>query len=156
MLTRLCNGVVILARGLMWLGFAAMIATVALQVLARNVLGVPMIWTGDVAQLLFTWLIFVGAAVGLRSGVHYVVDLLPDNRPWMKAAADWLSLLAGVAVAYMLLRYGWMLAEVRSTGTVQSLGISRFWMFLPLPASGALMLVFLAEMLQSLVTGRRA
>lgn len=156
MLNRFCNGVIVVARWLMWLAFAAMIVTVAFQVIARNLLEAPMIWTSDVAQLLFAWLIFVGAAIGLRSGAHYTVDLLPEHRPWVKAAADWISLIAGAVVAYVLLRHGWMLAEIRSTGTVQSLGISRFWMFLPLPVSGALMLLFLAEMLQSLLMGKRS
>jgi TRAP-type C4-dicarboxylate transport system permease small subunit len=57
-------------------------------------------------------------------------------------------------VALILLVHGWTLAEIRSTGTVQSLDISRFWMFLPIPVSGALMLLFIAEWVMDLVRGR--
>lgn len=145
MLTRTCDLVTWIVRALMWIAFAALVGTVALQVLARNVLMSPLIWTSDVAQLLFAWLIFVGAAVGLRSGAHYRVDLLPENSRPLNLLADGVTLLAGTAVALILLYYGWELAMVRKTASVQSLGISRFWMILPLPVSGALMLLYLVE-----------
>ncbi|MDJ0933019.1 TRAP transporter small permease subunit [Breoghania sp.] len=119
-----------------WVTFAALIITVGLQVLARDLLHAPMIWTGDVAQLLFTWLIFLGAAAGLRVGAHYTVDLLPMHRRFVKVATDWTGFLSGVLVAALLLRFGWELAAIRSTAVIQSLGISRFWMFLSIPVSG--------------------
>jgi TRAP-type C4-dicarboxylate transport system permease small subunit len=146
MLHRFCDRVAFVMRGLMWIAFAALIGTVALQVLARDLLQAPMIWTGDMAQLLFAWLIFVGAAVGLREGAHYVVDLLPRDRPAVQTATDAISLAAGFLVAFILLRFGWELASIRSTGSIQSLGISGFWMFLPLPVSGAVMILFLVDM----------
>ncbi|MFD0979085.1 TRAP transporter small permease [Tropicimonas aquimaris] len=154
MLTRVCDRVTLVVRTLMWIAFAGLIGTVALQVLARNVLMSPLIWTSDVAQLLFAWLIFVGAAVGLRTGAHYRVDMLPEgNRP-LNLLADAVALLAGFAVAWLLLYYGWELAMVRKTATVQSLDISRFWMFLPLPVSGGLMMLYLAEAAMRLVAAR--
>ncbi|MDT0684353.1 TRAP transporter small permease [Roseicyclus sp. F158] len=146
MLNRIVDGVTWAVRLFMWLGFAAMIATVALQVVARNILQTSFIWTGDVAQLLFAWLIFIGAAVGLRVGAHYRVDMIPDGRPAMQRAAEIIALAAGVCVALILLIQGWQLAQVRASADVQSLGISRFWMFAPMPVSGALMLLYLAEM----------
>lgn len=154
MLTRLCDLVTRIVTLFMWIGFLALIGAVALQVLARNILKSPLIWTSDVAQLLFVWLIFVGAAVGLRSGAHYRVDMLPAGNRGVNLLADVLSLLAGVAVAWLLLRFGWELAMVRKTATVQSLGLSRFWMFLPLPVSGALMFLYLAEAANRMASGR--
>ncbi|PTW59872.1 TRAP-type C4-dicarboxylate transport system permease small subunit [Breoghania corrubedonensis] len=156
MLHRLCDRVAAILRILSWIAFAALIITVALQVLARDILAAPMIWTGDVAQLLFTWLIFIGAAAGLRLGSHYTVDLLPMHRRTVKLSTDWIGFVAGVLVALLLLICGWELTMIRSTAVVQSLGISRFWMFLPLPLSGAFMILFLAEMLQDLLTRRVA
>lgn len=155
MLTHLCDLLTRIVTTLMWIAFGALITTVALQVLARNVLMTPFIWTSDVAQLLFAWLIFVGAAVGLRTGAHYRVDMLPEGNRSINLLADGVALLAGFCVAWLLLRYGWELAMVRKTATVQSLGISRFWMFLPLPVSGALMLFYLVEAVTLLRTSRK-
>ncbi|MBT9385948.1 TRAP transporter small permease [Pseudooceanicola sp. CBS1P-1] len=151
MLHRLCDGLAAVIRFLGWIAFAAMIVAVAFQVLARNVLDLPVIWTGDLAQLLFTWLIFIGAALGLRTGAHYFVDVLPTHRPNVAFAVEVISLVAGVCVAWILGVHGWQLAQMRASGEIQSLGISRFWIYLPLPVSGALMAIFLLEMILELV-----
>ncbi len=151
MLNRFCNGVSTLVEGLSWVAFALLIATVALQVLARNILKLPMIWTSDLALLLFTWLVFIGAATGLRAGAHYVVDMLPTHRPRVALAAEILSIVAGVCVVWILSVHGWTLAQMRASGEVQSLGLSRFWIYLALPVSGWIMALYLAEMIVSLI-----
>lgn len=150
MLHRTCNALAALIGLCAWLAFAAMIAAVALQVIARNLLGVPMIWTADTAQLLFAWLIFVGAALGVRNNAHYVVDLLPTHRPAVGLIVQVISLVAGVLVAWIMTYHGWQLARLRATGEIQSLGISRFWSYLPLPVSGTIMALFLLEQAVSL------
>lgn len=156
MLQRIADGIGRVAGVFMWTAFLTLILTVALQVFARNVLQVAMIWTGDLAQLLFAWLIFVGAAVGLRRGAHYTVDILPKNSRPVRVALDWIGVAATLAVVYILVWHGWTMASIRASGTVQSLGISRLWMFLPLPVCGAMMLVFLAEAVQKLLTKKDA
>jgi len=129
----------------LWLAFAALIITVGLQVFARNVLRVPLIWTLDVAQLLFSWLIFVGAAIAYRKGAHYTVDVIPAR--WRSAgiALEVVGVLAALLVIYVLVVPGWTNVLIRSTGSISSLDISLMWTVLPLPISGLLMLVFLIE-----------
>lgn len=151
MLTKICDILVSISRGVMCVGVAVMIVSVALQVLSRNTGALQMIWTSDLAKLLFVWLTFLGAAVGLRMGVHYQVDLIPENSKWLNMAVNLISVLAGFAVAGLLVYYGWQLARIRGTAPVQSLGLSWFWVYLAMPVSGAMMLVFLVEML---VTGK--
>lgn len=147
MFTRLCDAVARTTEAALAAGFGALVLTVGLQVFARNILKIPLIWTSDLAQMLFSWLIFVGAACAFRRGAHYSVDILPDRwdgaRRWLDLAG---YLLAGVVI-YVLLVHGWTLAQIRASGTVQSLGISRFWMFVPIPLAGALMVLFLVELL---------
>ncbi|MCB1969508.1 MAG: TRAP transporter small permease [Geminicoccaceae bacterium] len=145
MFKRLCDGLMWVAETLSWIAFAALIVTVAWQVSARNLLQTPTIWTSDVAQILFTWLIFVGAAIGLRRHAHYFVDLVPAGHPRLGRLLDWLGILAGAIVAAILIRQGWVLAQIRASGVVQSLGISRFWTFLALPTGGSLMALFVIE-----------
>lgn len=145
MLNRFCDGVSGVVGALSWMAFAALIITVALQVIARNILKLPMIWTGDLALLLFTWLIFIGAATGLRKGAHYVVDLLPMHRPVVRLFAGIIAILAGMAVSWLMASHGWTLARMRASGEIQSLGISRFWIYLALPVSGYLMALYILE-----------
>lgn len=145
MMTRICDIAAKMCETFLWIGFTCLIVTVGLQVLTRNVLHYPMIWTGDVAQLLFAWLIFIGAALGLRRGVHYTVEVLPMDNPVLRIGTFWIGFVASLGVVYLMVWHGWTLANIRASGTVQSLGISRFWMFAPFPVSGLLMLLFMLE-----------
>jgi TRAP-type C4-dicarboxylate transport system permease small subunit len=151
MLKRFCDAVTALVAAASWVAFALLIGTVAMQVVARNVLGAPMIWTSDMALLLFTWLVFVGAALGLRRGAHYMVDMLPRHIPAVALAVEVLSILAGACVAWILGVHGWTLAQMRASGEIQSLGLSRFWIYLALPAAGWLMALYLLEMTVALI-----
>lgn len=123
MLNRFCDGVSKVVATLSWMAFAGLIITVALQVIARNILKLPMIWTSDMALLLFTWLIFVGAATGLRRGAHYVVDFLPMHRPPVLLFAGIVTVLAGAAVAWLLITHGGTLARMRASGEIR---VSRY------------------------------
>ncbi|RST83887.1 TRAP transporter small permease [Aquibium carbonis] len=156
MLKRFNDLVTLAVETALGVGFLALIGTVALQVVARNLLGLPFIWTLDLAQLLFSWLVFVGAAVAFRRGAHYTVDLWPENSPRIDRVLQAISLLGAVVVVFVLLRYGWNLTRIRWSGSVQSLGISRGWMFVPIPLSGALMLLFLIEFLSGVLRRREA
>lgn len=128
-------------------GFAALVVTVGLQVLARNVIKIPLIWTLDIAQVLFTWLIFVGAAVAFRRKAHYRIDLVPDGYPRLGKALDIFSDLAAVVIVIVMVRYGLMLTHMRSTGVIGSLGISEAWSYAAMPTGGVLIGIFLAEKL---------
>lgn len=145
MLERFCDRLNRVAEILTGAMFFGLIFTVALQVVTRNVLRMPMLWTGDVAQLLFAWLIFVGAAIGLRKGAHYAIDLLPQDNAFVRAGIEWISITAGAVVVYIMMVNGWALASLRASGEVQSLGISRLWLYAPIPTGGAMMALFLVE-----------
>ena len=124
--------------------FAGLILVVFLQVVARNILRVPMIWTLDMAQLLFSWCIFLGAALAFRHGQHYIVDI------WPRAGRfNFLLLivpfLASAVVIYVLVRNGALMAEIGLNRTSPALGISEFWFFLPIPLGGLCMALFLLE-----------
>lgn len=139
-----------------WLGralailFAGLIAVVFLQVAARNVLELSLIWTLDVAQLLFAWCIFVGAALAFRKGAHYVVDLWPD-RFADNRVINAFATAASIAVIGVLIYHGALMTRIGLNRLAPSLGISELWFFLPIPLGAVLMALFLAE---RLLTGR--
>ncbi|RVT81890.1 TRAP transporter small permease [Rhodobacteraceae bacterium CCMM004] len=87
---------------------AGMIAVVFLQVLSRYLLDASLIWSEEVARLLFISLIFVGAAVLARRREHLTVtvftDLLPDRG---RHVADALASLVGLICSSYLLRGAW-------------------------------------------------
>jgi len=137
-----------LERVCLWLlatGFGLMIATIALQVASRNLLKIPVIWTLDLAQLLFSWLIFLGAAVAFRRGGHYAVDIIPERWAGIGAAVNLLGHLFSAAVIFVLVYFGWNFTRLGFTRSAPALEISEAWYFLPIPLSGALMAFFLLE-----------
>lgn len=60
--------------------FAVLTAVVALQVLNRLVLHLPIIWSEEVARFVFFWVVLLGAAIGVRGRRHFVVDLTGGGR----------------------------------------------------------------------------
>jgi TRAP-type C4-dicarboxylate transport system permease small subunit len=128
--------------------FVGLIGVVFLQVVARNVLKIPVTWTLDLAQLIFSWSIFLGAALAFRYGGHYLVDL------WKKDSSfDFLpktvTFFASCAVIYVLTWHGTIMSMIGLNRTSLALNISEFWFYLPIPLCGALMGLFLLEKLIS-------
>lgn len=124
--------------------FAGLIFVVFIQVVARNILQVPMIWTLDMAQLLFSWCIFLGAALAFRQGQHYVVNIWPQ-RGRFNALPVIVPVVASAIVIYVLVWNGFLMSQIGLNRTSPALGISEFWFFVPIPLGGACMALFLIE-----------
>ena len=74
------------------------IAATCWGVVTRYITAQPAAWTGEVAAIAFAWLVFVGAAAGLKYGTHVTIDMLVVRLPRaigrpLIAAADLLVLL---------------------------------------------------------------
>jgi len=132
--------------GILAVLFTGLILTVFLQVMARNVLLIPLVWTLDLAQLLFAWCIFLGAALALRKGQHYQINLWPTSGPvaWVPRLV---VVLASGAVLFVLVRNGYAMTLIGLHRESQSLGVSETWFFMPIPLGGGLMLLFFVERL---------
>ncbi len=126
--------------------FAGLIAVVALQVVARNILLVPVPWSLEVAQLLFSWCLFTGAALAFRYEEHYRVDLWSSNSP-LDVIPKTTALLATVIVVFVLVRHGIEMSEIGLNRMSLSLNMSEFWFYLPIPVCGLLIALFQCEKL---------
>ena len=139
-----------LVGGTLALLFTGLILTVFMQVVARNILLIPLVWTLDLAQLLFSWCIFLGAALAYRRNQHYQIDLWPKG-----GALEWLPriavLMGSVVVLFVLIRNGYAMTVIGLNRESQSLGVSEMWFFMPIPIGGFLMALFLLENLTTQV-----
>jgi TRAP-type C4-dicarboxylate transport system permease small subunit len=105
-------------------------------------LGIPLQWASDVAQLLFSYLAFLGADIALRKGSLVGVGLLTERFPAKARTA--LSLVCYLLMASFLLViiwHGFPLAVRSWKRSFQSLSISYSWVTLSLPVSATLMLL---------------
>src|SRR5260370_6083113 len=112
-------------------------------VVARYGLRQPLIWSDELASILFLWLAMLGAAVAFRRSEHMrmtavVASASPAVRAWLDvvatcAALAFLLLIAGPACEY---------AYEESFITTPVLQVPNIWRAAALPAGTALMAVF--------------
>lgn len=108
----------------MWLAAAALwtlAIAVFVGVVFRYVLRLPLSWTGELANLAFAWLVFLGAAACTAQGAHLSVDVLPARfkERYGRTAARGVALVTGLtalALAYLGIVYA-----VKSRGQVTSI-----------------------------------
>ena len=113
------------------------------QVVTRYGLSDPLIWSEELARYLFVWVSMIGAALAIREGGHFGLDLLIRRVPALR------SIVAPVVTTVMIL----FLAIVLKTGIDETrLASMQFamtfpmrmqWAYLALPVGAGLMLFHL-------------
>ncbi len=124
----------------------ALAVVVFLQVFNRFVLKAPLAWSEDLAMLLFQWVAFLGAAVGVKRIRHFGIELVVKR---MSARARrgielLVPFIMGV-VAVTLITEGYTLIQLNRNRTYSSMDLSYVWAYLPIPVSGVWMIVFLIQ-----------
>jgi TRAP-type transport system small permease protein len=124
--------------------FVAILVLVNFQILCRFVLSISVPWTEEVSRLIFIWLAYLGAAIGVREGTLIVIDTLPlvlgpRARRWLSIAVRAVSLAVIVflfAASIPLVRSVWP----TTLATVD--WISNGWAYLAFTVSFALMAIY--------------
>jgi TRAP-type C4-dicarboxylate transport system permease small subunit len=112
-------------------------------------------WVEEVGEWSLAWLTFVGAALGIRRGIHFSVNLLIDRFPApLRRAVLVAQCLLIVAFGALVTVYGWQVAELNSQSFSPALVLNLRWLYLSSVAGGALMIVYGLIALSDVVTGR--
>lgn len=112
------------------------------DVVLRYAFNSPIGWSDELALLFFTWLVFLGSAVGLSRRAHISIDTLvqmlpPAFRPVVAAIADFLILIILVVLIY----YGILLCAITVKVPTPSLGVPVALVYAAAPIGALLMLV---------------
>jgi tripartite ATP-independent transporter DctM subunit len=114
-------------------------------VVARYGLHRPLIWSDELASILFLWLAMLGAAVAFRRGEHMrMTAVVSGARPATRA---WLDLVATAAALAFLVLIAWPAYEYayeESYITTPALQILNSWRAAALPVGIGLMALFAA------------
>ncbi|MGY4688348.1 TRAP transporter small permease [Salibacterium sp. K-3] len=107
-------------------------------------LGVPIAWSVEMAQLLFIWLVFLGANQALRKNRHIGVDIFTNKLPekikiTLNVVTD--CLIAGFLL--IIIFYGTQHVFDHALRSVQNLPISYSYITSSVPAGCSLMLLTL-------------
>src|ERR1700688_2854460 len=112
-------------------------------VVARYGLRSPLIWSDELASILFLWLAMLGAAVAFRRSEHMrMTAMVASARPALRA---WLDVLATSAALAFLLMVAWPAYEYayeESFITTPALQIANSWRAAALPVGIGLMALF--------------
>ena len=114
----------------------------------------PLTWSDEIARLLFAWLAFVGAAVGVKRGSHSAVVFFETRMPprWQRVMA--LLALASMAVMAGVLLYAGAVETAENVGQMMPVTrLSRAWQYAAVPVSGALMLIYLVPLTRRVLRG---
>ena len=134
----------------------ALAVVVFLQVFNRFVLKAPLAWSEDLAMLLFQWVAFLGAAVGVKRMRHFGIELVV--RKLSEKARHRIEILVPFIVgivAVVMITEGYDLIELNYKRIYSSMDLSYTWAYLPIPISGVLMIIFLIHQEIRLLTGHK-
>src|SRR6266478_1724635 len=112
-------------------------------VVARYGLHRPLIWSDELASILFLWLAMLGAAVAFRRAEHMRMTAVVANaRPVMRAYLDLVATCAALAFLLLIAWPAYEYAYEESLITTPALQILNSWRAAALPSGICLMVLF--------------
>src|ERR1700682_6498556 len=112
-------------------------------VVSRYGLHSPLIWSDELASILFLWLAMLGAAVAFRRAEHMRMTAIVANaRPAMRAYLDLIATCAALAFLLMIVWPAYDYAYEESFITTPALQILNSWRAAALPVGICLMALF--------------
>lgn len=149
----------LLANGVEWVCLvlmAALSVDLMLGVFSRYVLASTFTWYDEIARACFIWVVFLGAAVGVKRGAHFRLHLVVDRfPPRVQRAAGVFGRLVVIAFSIVLIQQGWAFVELGRAQQTPVLGMSKAWIYSAMPVGGALMILYSVAPLARALRNRR-
>jgi tripartite ATP-independent transporter DctM subunit len=112
-------------------------------VVSRYVLHAPLIWSDELASMLFLWLAMLGAVVAFRRSEHMrMTALVASAGPGLRAYLDVVATCAALAFLLLIVHPAYEYASDEGVITTPALQISNAWRAAALPVGTCLMAVF--------------
>jgi TRAP-type C4-dicarboxylate transport system permease small subunit len=113
-------------------------------VIFRYVLNDSLVWSEELARYLFIWIIFLGAAIGVRQGAHIALDIFVAGLPArIERGLLWIERVAIFVFALMILVPGRRLVEIGMSNLSPALEIPMGLVYAAPVVSALLMISYL-------------
>jgi TRAP-type transport system small permease protein len=124
---------------------AALVVFLTFSVFARYVFNLGLVWSDEVARLMFVWTVFLGFAVGLKHRGNIGVELIVDRLPpvWRRRA----SILQDAAILVFSMVFVWQAAIATKFSFLQrlpALQVSIAWLYFAVLIAAVLMVIYAA------------
>src|SRR3984957_208453 len=121
----------------------AEVVTLFAGVVARYIVQQPLIWSDELASILFLWLAMLGAVVAFRRSEHMrMTAVVASVKPGLRAYLDVVATCAALAFLLMIVSPSYQYAYEESFITTPALQISNSWRAAALPVGICLMMLF--------------
>ena len=134
---------------LMLVAIADMLAGVFLRYVMTQVSAVfdlPSIrffWVEEIGELCLAWTSFVGAAIGIRRGIHFSVQMITQRLPGgARRAVFTAHYLLIAAFGALVAVFGWQVAELNGQSFSPALNLNLRWLYLSSVFGGVLIVIY--------------
>jgi TRAP-type C4-dicarboxylate transport system permease small subunit len=100
-------------------------------------------WVEEVGEYALAWLTFIGAAIGIRRGTHFAVQLVTERLPpGLRRAILVGHYLLLVGFGGLVAIYGWQVSELNSQSYSPALDLNLRWLYLSSVVGGILIVIY--------------
>lgn len=110
------------------------------QIVSRQMFHSPIIWSEELARLLFIYVGLLGVSIGVRSQQHVYIDFITNLMPEKIKKVSNTFVQALIFISIILFIYLGFKVWLDSSFEIVSLGISEKWLYAALPIISCLML----------------
>ena len=115
-------------------------------VFTRYIINYVPSWSEEIPRYLLVWITYLGAALAIKYKEHISLDVFFNLLPLMARQVGHLFLNGLIAiVAVIMVVYGIGLVNHFGDDKMESIPLTNFWLYLVMPISGTLMLLYLAQ-----------
>jgi TRAP-type C4-dicarboxylate transport system permease small subunit len=116
------------------------------QVIARFVLNTPLSWTEELSRHIMIWMAFLSTAVAYRHGAHLSIDIISTHiKPNARMILKLVFLAIIITFLIYMLIFGIELTQRTYRQTSSSLQYPMSYIYLSIPSSAILMIIFSIE-----------
>src|ERR1700746_2991530 len=121
---------------------AAEVVVLLMGVISRYVLQTPLVWSDELASILFLWLAMLGSIVALRRGEHMrMTAIVGKLTPRRRAFLDLVAIAAAIAFLTFVVQPAHQFAQDESFVRTPAMGLVNSWRAAALPIGLGVMLL---------------
>lgn len=100
-------------------------------------------WVEEIGEFCLAWMSFIGAAIGIRRGIHFSVQMITDRLPArVRLAVFTVHYLLIAAFGALVAIFGWRVAELNSQSFSPALDVNLRWLYLSSVVGGVLIVIY--------------
>ena len=145
-LDRVLEGITAVVKWVMIVMTCVIFFITTFTVFTRYLINYVPSWSEEIPRYLLVWITYLGAALAIKYKEHISLDVFFNLLPLKARQVGHLFLNGLIAiVAVIMVVYGIGLVNHFGDDKMESIPLTNFWLYLVMPISGTLMLLYLAQ-----------